>query len=99
MVYTSQLSQFVASWRRERDTLPSKQAVAGSSPVSRSLFETVALEVLHKPLDRKRAVMTDRAGGFFMGRKGSNGHLPSFSGKYLPRFALADKSVRKQFGT
>src|SRR5438552_18695706 len=30
MVYTSQLSQFLASWQRECDTLPSKQAFAGS---------------------------------------------------------------------
>jgi hypothetical protein len=36
--------------------------------------------------------MTDRDGGFFLRQKVFNGHLPSFSGKYLPRFALADKS-------
>jgi hypothetical protein len=30
--------------------LPSKQAVAGSSPVSRSPSYTVALEVLHRPV-------------------------------------------------
>jgi hypothetical protein len=80
--------------RRFCDTLPSKQAVAGSSPVSRSTSSTVALEVLHKPLDRKRAVMANRDGGFLLPQKVFNGHLPSFSGNYLPRLALADKSVR-----
>jgi len=38
--------------------------------------------------------MTDRDGGFFLCQKVFNGHLPSFSGKYLPRLSLADKSVR-----
>src|SRR5215470_14939016 len=69
--------------------LPSKQAVAGSSPVSRSTSSTAALAVLHRPQIRKRAVMTDRDGGFFPGRKASNEHLPSFSGNHLPRVSLA----------
>jgi hypothetical protein len=79
-------SHFMAGWRRFCDHLPSKQAVAGSSPVSRSTSSTVALEVLHKPLDRKRAVMANRDGGFLLPQKVFNGHLP--------RLALADKSVR-----
>src|SRR5215467_3592308 len=72
----------IGSERRSCDHLPSKQAVAGSSPVSRSSFYTVALEVLHRPLYRKRAVMSKRDGGFFHGPKASNGHLPSFSGTH-----------------
>jgi hypothetical protein len=74
--------------------LPSKQAVAGSSPVSRSFLYTVALEVLHRPFQRKRAVMTKRDGGFLVPHKVFNGHLPSFFGNHLPRISLADKSVR-----
>src|SRR6266566_1801990 len=73
--------------------LPSKQAVAGSSPVSRSTCKTVVLKVLHKPFQRKRAVMTYEKDGFLFGQKVFNGHLPSFSGKHLPRFPRSDKSV------
>ena len=45
--------------------------------------------------ENKRAVMTDRDGGFLVSHKAFNGHLPTFSGKHLPRVSLADKSVRK----
>jgi hypothetical protein len=38
--------------------------------------------------------MIDRDGGFVLPQKAFNGHLPTFSGKYLPRVPLADKSVR-----
>jgi hypothetical protein len=38
--------------------------------------------------------MANRDGGFLLPQKVFNGHLPSFSGNYLPRLALADKSVR-----
>src|SRR5260370_42191765 len=75
-------------------SLPPTRVAGFARPFSRSFYKPAALEVLHKPLDRKRAVMTDRDGGFFMGRKGFNGHLPSVSGKYLPRLALAGKRVR-----
>src|SRR5215467_15098770 len=76
----------IGSERRSCDHLPSKQAVAGSSPVSRSSLYTVALEVLHRPLYRKRAVMSKRDGGCFHGRKASNGHLP-------PLFALPHQNL------
>src|SRR5215472_624123 len=46
--------------------LPSKQAVAGSSPVSRSKADTVTLKELHRPLQRKQAVMAQRDGGVFV---------------------------------
>ena len=51
--------------------LPSKQAVAGSSPVSRSSSEAAFLEVLHKLLDGKRAVINRRDGGFLCLTKAS----------------------------
>jgi hypothetical protein len=38
--------------------------------------------------------MADRVGGFLVPQKVFNGHLPTFSGKYLPRIPLSDKSVR-----
>jgi hypothetical protein len=73
--------------------LPSKQAVAGSSPVSRSTSSTVTLEVLHRPLEDKRAVITYGNGGFLLSQQAFNGHLPSLFGKHLPRAPLPDKSV------
>ncbi len=59
--------------------LPSKQAVAGSSPVSRSTSETVALETLGKPVRGKLAVIPIREGGFFVPHKVFNKHLPRIS--------------------
>lgn len=38
--------------------------------------------------------MSKRDGGFLLPQKAFNKHLPTFSGKYLPRLSLADKSVR-----
>jgi len=50
--------------------------------------------VLHTLFEDKQAVMKARAGGFVVPHKVFNGHLPSFSGNYLPRVSLPDKSVR-----
>jgi len=50
--------------------------------------------VLHTLFEDKRAVMSNRDGGFVVPHKAFNGHLPSFSGNYLPRVPLSDKSVR-----
>ena len=80
--------------RRSCDTLPSKQAVAGSSPVSRSLSETVFLQTLERLLQEKRAVKALGQDGSLLPQKLFNGHLPSLSGKYLPRVSPSDKSVR-----
>ena len=55
--------------------LPSKQAVAGSSPVSRFFFKTVSLEALHRPLYDKQAVMMIREDGFVCGQKAYSDHL------------------------
>jgi hypothetical protein len=46
--------------------LPSKQAVAGSSPVSRSTEPTVSLGTLHTLFEDKQAVMETRADGFVL---------------------------------
>ena len=56
--------------------LPSKQAVAGSSPVSRSKLETVSLEEPHKLFDGNQAVREDRAGGFVLRRYAFSDYLP-----------------------
>ncbi len=58
--------------------LPSKQAVAGSSPVSRSFPSTVYLDGPGKPPDGKQAVVPFRGDGFFMCQKAFNEHLPCF---------------------
>ncbi len=74
--------------------LPSKQAVAGSSPVSRSTVETVSVQALDRPLHKKQAMKAPGRGGFLVPHKAFNEHLPSFSGKHLPRVSFSDKSVR-----
>jgi len=43
--------------------------------------------------------MADRGGGFVCVSQASNRHLPSLSGKHLPRLARVDKSVRKRMNT
>ena len=45
--------------------LPSKQAVAGSSPVSRFHFLIVPLRLGQKPLHTKQAVSSQRGAIFF----------------------------------
>src|SRR5690349_11629257 len=52
--------------KSEVGDLPSKQAVAGSSPVSRSFLETVPLDGPGKPPEGKQAVRPFRGDGFFM---------------------------------
>ena len=51
--------------------------------------------MLHRPLDGKRAVMTDRDGGFLLPQKVFNGHLPSF----LATTCLAFHLLTKVFAT
>ena len=65
--------------------LPSKQAVAGSSPVSRSTEPTVSLGELHTLFEDKQAVMKARAGGFVVCKKTSSDYLPHFRCDHLPR--------------
>jgi hypothetical protein len=77
--------------------LPSKQAVAGSSPVSRFSSTTVVLKELHRPIHRKQAVKTDEKDGFLLAQKAFNDNLPSVSGKHLFRFPRTNKSVHKPF--
>ncbi|MBO0793623.1 MAG: hypothetical protein J2P36_22095 [Ktedonobacteraceae bacterium] len=74
------------------NTNPSKQAVAGSSPVSRFSCETAVLNALLKPLGDKRAVVANGEGGFLFDEKAFNGHLPSCSGNHLLHMSHADKS-------
>jgi len=50
--------------------------------------------VLHTLFEDKRAVMSNRDGGFLLPHKVFNGHMPSLLGKHLPRVPLSDKSVR-----
>ncbi len=65
----------MAGWRRSCDHLPSKQAVAGSSPVSRSTETTVSLGELHTLFEDKQAVMKARAGGFVVCENASSDYL------------------------
>src|SRR6266567_350867 len=65
--------------------LPSKQAVAGSSPVSRSTETTVSLGKLHTLFEDKQAVMKARAGGFVVCENASSDYLPHFRCDHLPR--------------
>jgi hypothetical protein len=55
-----------------------KQAVAGSSPVSRFSYENVVLGALHKPLDSKRTVRASRSNGFFCGKRCSTNTCLAF---------------------
>ena len=66
----------MANERRYCDTLPSKQAVAGSSPVSRSTYETVSLEEPLKLFVGNRIVMEVRADGFCARKKAFSDNLP-----------------------
>ncbi len=84
-------SRSIPSERRWCDTLPSKQAVAGSSPVSRSPSETVALRWFHRLTYDKQTVILFRYGGFFLCQKVSNGHLPSFLASTCLTFGLLTK--------
>ena len=65
--------------------LPSKQAVAGSSPVSRSTQETVSLGKLHTLFEDKQAVMETRAGGCVVCTNACSDYLPQYRCDYLPR--------------
>ncbi len=59
--------------------LPSKQAVAGSSPVSRSSSFIVPFRRLDRPLHEKRAVKVPERDDVYGAQKPFNGHLPSFT--------------------
>ena len=65
--------------------LPSKQAVAGSSPVSRSTQETVSLGKLHTLFEDKQAVMETRADGCVVCTNACSDYLPHFRCDHLPR--------------
>ncbi len=54
------------SERREHNRLPSKQAVAGSSPVSRSKLYTVSLEADFTPVGNNQAVKRQARGRCFL---------------------------------
>ena len=57
--------------------LPSKQAVAGSSPVSRSKSYTVSLQALLKPSGGNQTAMGNAGGGFCFDAKAFNESLPT----------------------
>jgi hypothetical protein len=75
--------------------LPSKQAVAGSSPVSRSSSLTVSFLALDRPLHKKQAASKSGRDGFFVAQKVFNRHLPHFAGStcstYCEHLPLSNK--------
>lgn len=73
--------------------LPSKQAVAGSSPVSRFFLETVSLDRLVRPSQSNLRKQPPREAVFFLSPKAFNEHLPSF----LVNTCLAVSSSTKVF--
>jgi hypothetical protein len=64
--------------------LPSKQAVAGSSPVSRSLHETVSLQALLEPVENNQPARGTAEGGFAFGEKARSDVLPHNPCNVLP---------------
>jgi len=52
------------------------------------------VQAIDRPLHKKQAVKAPGRGGFLVPHKAFNEHLPSFSGKHLPRVSFSDKSVR-----
>ena len=64
--------------------LPSKQAVAGSSPVSRSLHRTVSLQALLRPIGDNQAMKGYDEDGFVFGKKAFKEILPTNPCKILP---------------
>ena len=72
-------SQFMAGCRRSCDHLPSKQAVAGSSPVSRSRIYIVSLLAGEKPPGDNQAVIWQARRRCFYVQKGVQRHPASFS--------------------
>src|SRR5215471_3888327 len=72
-------SYFIGSGWRSCDDLPSKQAVAGSSPVSRSSIYIVSLLAGEKPPGDNRAVIWQARRRCFYVQKGVQRHPASFS--------------------
>ncbi len=62
--------------------LPSKQAVAGSSPVSRSTLETVSLLAHYRPLRGKQAARGSASRRFYVVQKGVQRHPASIWGAH-----------------
>ncbi len=78
--------------------LPSKQAVAGSSPVSRSSSLTVALDGPGKPVHGKQAVMAHRDDGFWSHSQASKKYLPLFLARSCLVFQVLTKVFPSQQG-
>ena len=64
--------------------LPSKQAVAGSSPVSRFSLKIVPLEALVKPFDTDRRRNIPLEGDCVFGENAFNDYLPHRACNNLP---------------
>jgi hypothetical protein len=71
-------SHFITSERRSCDSLPSKQAVVGSSPVSRSTFYIVSLQAGEKPPGDNQAVLGKARRRCFYVHKGVQRNPASF---------------------
>jgi hypothetical protein len=72
-------SGFISGSNSVVEFLPSKQAVAGSSPVSRSLSSLVSLKAHDRPLHIKQAVRGYQGGDLVFGQTAFNEHLPHFA--------------------
>src|SRR6266567_3097629 len=77
-------SQFIGSGRRSCDYLPSKQAVAGSSPVSRSFLYTVSLQALLEPVENNQPARGKAEDGFAFGKNARSDILPHNPCDMLP---------------
>src|ERR1700694_2006121 len=64
--------------------LPSKQAVAGSSPVSRSPSLTVSLQALLAPVENNQPARGKAEGGFAFGKNARSDILPHTPCDILP---------------
>ena len=81
---TRKVSKSISGSNSVVEFLPSKQAVAGSSPVSRSTQETVSLQALLKPVGDNQAVKREQGGGFAFGERAFNESLPTRCCESLP---------------
>src|SRR5690348_16428752 len=77
----------MANERRECDSLLGRQAVAGSSPVSRSSLGTVSVQALLEPVWNNRTVMKHAEGGFSLCKKALCDVLPRNPCDILPRLS------------
>jgi len=66
----------MASRRCFCDRLPSKQAVAGSSPVSRSLASAVSLQAVYTPVEDNRAAIALQGDIVILGENTCSDNLP-----------------------